>query len=216
MTPSPMNILLADDHVLFRQGLAALLSKEPGLKIVGHAANGLEALALIAEQPVDLVIIDLEMPLLNGIDTMLRAQRKALAPRFLCVSAHGEQRRVSAALDAGASGYLLKDCAVDELLKAVQAVVQGKFYLSPEIATAMVISQRSNPARQSGGEGPPLSPRERQILQLLVEGLTTRDIAERMHISSKTVSTHREHIMRKLGIKGIAQLTRYALREGWC
>jgi DNA-binding NarL/FixJ family response regulator len=216
MTPSPMNILLADDHVLFRQGLAALLSKDPGLKIVGHAANGLEALALIAEQPVDLVIIDLEMPLLNGIDTMLRAQRKAPAPRFLCVSAHGEQRRVSAALDAGASGYLLKDCAVDELLKAVQAVAQGKFYLSPEIATAMVISQRSNPARQSGGEGPPLSPRERQILQLLVEGLTTRDIAERMHISSKTVSTHREHIMRKLGIKGIAQLTRYALREGWC
>jgi DNA-binding NarL/FixJ family response regulator len=215
MSTGPLKILLVDDHILFRQGLAALLVREHDLHIIGQAANGLEALALIAPQPPDLVIIDLEMPLLNGIDTIARARQRAPALQFLCVSAHGEQRRISAALDAGASGYLLKDCAVDELVKAVRTVAQGRSYLSPEIATAMVLSQRLTNAQHSAPAGARLSPRERQILQLLVDGLTTRAIADSMHISCKTVSTHREHIMSKLNLKGIAQLTRYALREGW-
>ncbi|MEB0046822.1 MULTISPECIES: response regulator transcription factor [unclassified Pseudomonas] len=215
MSPAPLKILLVDDHSLFRQGLAALLLSEHDLRIVGQAANGLEALALIAPQPPDLMIIDLEMPLLNGIDTITRAHKLVPALRFLCVSAHGEQRRISAALDAGASGYLLKDCAADELVKAVRTVAQGRGYLSPEIATAMVLSQRLTHTKTPACAAASLSPRERQILQLLVEGLTTRAIADCMHISGKTVSTHREHIMSKLNLKGIAQLTRYALREGW-
>ncbi|WP_095107922.1 response regulator transcription factor [Pseudomonas sp. Irchel 3E20] len=215
MPDAPLDILLVDDHRLFRQGLAVLLGREPDMQVTGLAANGLEALALLAQAQPGLVILDLEMPLLNGIDTLLRAHQRHPGLRFLCVSAHREQWRISAALDAGALGYLLKDCAVEELVKAVRTVAQGRAYLSPEIATEMVLSQRLAKAQQGAAPGANLSPRERQILQLLVEGLTTRAIAERMHISSKTVSTHREHIMSKLEIKGIAQLTRFALREGW-
>jgi DNA-binding NarL/FixJ family response regulator len=205
-------VLLVDDHQLFRQGLAALLGAEADMDVVGHAENGLQALAQMDVLRPELVVLDMEMPQLNGIDTLVRARQAYPDLRFLCVSAHGELRKIAQALESGASGYLLKECAADELLKALRIVAGGRIYLSPEVATDMVAQQ--HPSLRNGLAGAPLSPREKQILLLLVEGCTTRVIAERMHISSKTVSTHREHIMGKLNLKGIAQLTRYALREG--
>jgi DNA-binding NarL/FixJ family response regulator len=209
---APLRVLLVDDHQLFRQGLAALLAAEADMHVVGQAENGLQALSQIDLLRPELVVLDMEMPLLNGIDTLLRARQAYPAVRCLCVSAHGELRKIALALESGACGYLLKDCAAEELLKALRSVAGGRIYLSPEVATEMVAHQ--HPSQRTGVAGAPLSPREKQILQLLVEGCTTRAIAERMHISSKTVSTHREHIMSKLNVKGIAQLTRYALREG--
>ncbi len=207
-----VKILLVDDHQLFRQGMVALLSRERDLSIVGQAQNGVQALAQIELQQPQLMILDLEMPLLSGLDTLSRARLKYPDLRVLCLSAHGELRRISQALESGACGYLLKECAYEELVKAVRAIAGGRAYLSPDVATAMAIGRHAS--QRNGLAGAPLSPREKQILQLLVEGCTTRAIAERMHISSKTVSTHREHIMAKLNLKGIAQLTRYALREG--
>ncbi|MGF6097586.1 response regulator [Pseudomonas sp. 18175] len=212
MSGGPLRILLVDDHQLFRQGLMALLGQERDMSIVGQAGDGLQALSQIDQQQPELVILDLEMPQLNGLDTLSRARLKSPNLRVLCLSAHGDLRKISQALEAGACGYLLKECACDELLKAVRTVASGRVYLSPDVATAMAVNR--HPSQRNGLAGAPLSPREKQILQLLVDGCTTRAIAECMHISSKTVSTHREHIMAKLNLKGIAQLTRYALREG--
>lgn len=209
---SRLKIMLVDSQALFRQGLAALLSRHEELQVIAQAADGENALAAMARQAPDLVIIDPEIPRLNGIDTLLRARQRYPTVRFLCLSPHSEQYRVNAALDAGAAGYLLKDCEFEECITAILKVARGQVYLSPEIATAMALSQRS---AGSTCANPALSHRERQVLQLLAEGLSTRDIAERLHISGKTVSTHREHIMNKLNLKGIAQLTRYAVRQGW-
>jgi DNA-binding NarL/FixJ family response regulator len=206
-------VLLADDHTLFREGLAALLEREADMTVIGQAGDGMEALRMAQALLPDVIALDLGMPVLNGIDALCRIVPDVPSARVLCLSAHGEQRMIAAALDAGALGYLLKDCACDDLGKAIRTVAGGRSYLSPEVATAMVASLRC--ARHHGSIEPSakLSTRERQILQLLVEGHSTREIAERLHISGKTVGTHREHIMAKLQVKGIAQLTRYAIRE---
>ncbi|WP_339456416.1 response regulator transcription factor [Pseudomonas sp. EA_65y_Pfl1_P120] len=212
MSATPLRVLLVDDHVLFRQGLAALLARETDIEVVGHAANGLEALTKINLLHPHMVILDLEMPLLNGLDTLRRARSDYPTLRVLCLSAYAQLQKVSMALKAGALGYLLKDCAVDEVIKALRTIASGRVYISPELATALVVNQHL--LQHDYLPGATLSPRERQILQLLVVGHTTRKIAESLHISCKTVSTHREHIMAKLNVNGIAQLTRYALREG--
>lgn len=214
-TPCTLRILLIDPHALFRQGLAALLSARQDLQVIGQAADAEQALLALASASPDLVIIDPQMPGLNGIDLLTRALHRFPDTRFLCLCAHGERYRVNAALDAGAAGYLLKECGIDECLKAIDKIARGQVYLCAEVATTLALSQRS--MANSGLRGPKavLSQRELQVLQLLAEGLSTREIAERLFISAKTVSTHREHIMQKLKLKGIAQLTRYALSEGW-
>lgn len=210
----PIRVLLVDDHRLFREGLAALLSKESDMEVVGQAADGMEALRMTDGLRPDVVALDLGMPALNGIDAIGRILPLSSSVRVLCVSAHGEQRMIAAALDAGALGYLLKDCAYEELGKAIRTVAGGHSYLSAAVATATLASLRSARSHGTPAPGAALSARERHILQLLVEGHSTREIAEQLHISTKTVGTHREHIMSKLQVKGIAQLTRYAIREG--
>ncbi|GAB3480105.1 response regulator [Azotobacter salinestris] len=209
----PVRILLVDDHTLFREALAILLARETDLDVVGQAANGEQALALVRQLAPDIMLLDLEMPVLNGLDTLARLPR-AGSPRVLCVSAHSEQRRIQAALAAGAAGYIIKDCARDELSKAIRIVASGGAYLSQDLATSLIFQQRELSAGSCRAPAELLSLRERQILQLMVEGLSSRQIAEGLHISIKTVNTHREHIMAKLKVKGIAQLTRYVLREG--
>lgn len=206
-------ILLADDHRIMREGLASLLRREPDLEIAGEAADGLEAVRLARELQPDLVITDISMPGLNGIEAIGRILQDVAGVRTLCLSVHDEKRLVAAVMDAGASGYLLKDCAYEELLRAVRTVLANRVYISPSIAGVLMQEYRE---RRTGGHTAfsELTTREREVVQLIAEGYSTREIAERLHVSAKTVGTHREHVMAKLQVNGTAELTRYAIREG--
>jgi DNA-binding NarL/FixJ family response regulator len=204
-------VLLADDHELFAEGLATLLNTEPHLEVVGTVGDGNEAVRQVREQEPDVVIMDLSMPNLSGIEAtqLIKAERPNV--KVLCLSMHADRGYVMGALDAGASGYLLKDSAKKELLTAIRAVMADQVYLSPAVA-GMVLD-----AAKSGGATPTLellTERERQIVQLLTRGKSTKEIAGRLHLSVKTVGTHRSHVMEKLDIHSIAELTKFAIREG--
>lgn len=209
-----VRILLAEDSQLMRDGLAALLRQEPGMELVGQAADGAECVELARTARPDVVIMDLAMPRLNGIEATIRILDESPGTRVICLSVHDEQKLVSAVIDAGAVGYLLKDCAFDELAKAVHTVMGQQVYISPAIAAVLVADYR---ARREGADESAftrLTAREREIVQLLAEGHTTRQISSQLKVSPKTVATHREHAMAKLNISSIAQLTRYAISEG--
>jgi len=206
--------VLADDHRIMRQGLAALLGREPDICVVGEAADGLEAVKVsLALQP-DLVIADLSMPKLNGIEAIRRILDKMPETKTICLSVHSDPQRVAAVIDAGARGYLLKDCAFEELVRAVRLVLRDKVYLSPEIAGIVLEGYRGRRSDAEPSAFSGLTTREREVLQLLAEGYATKDIANRLKVSPKTVGAHREHVMRKLEIHNIAELTRYAIMEG--
>lgn len=209
-----IRLLLADDHRIVREGIAALLAREPDIELVGQANDGVEVLNLARELRPDLVIIDISMPGLNGMEAMRRIFTEAPNVRVLCLSVHDEKQLVAAVIDAGASGYLLKDCAFEELVRAVRAVMAGQVYLSPAIASIVVEGYRAKRADTGASAFSQLTPKEREIVQLLAEGHSTKEIAMRLSVSAKTVGTHREHIMDKLQLHSIAQLTRYAIREG--
>lgn len=208
-------IILADDHRILREGIAAMLRQVPEFEIVGEASDGNETVRLARELRPDLVVTDVSMPGLNGIEAIRRIVEDVPGVRTLCLSVHDEKRLVSAVMDAGASGYLLKDCAFDELLRAVRAVLAGQVWISPAIAGVLMEDYRN---RRAGATTPSafseLTAREREVIQLIAEGCSTREIAERLHVSAKTVGTHREHLMAKLRVNGTAELTRYAIREG--
>ena len=209
-----IRILLAEDSQLMRDGLAALLQQEPGMSLVGQAADGAECVSLARKVRPNVVIMDLAMPRLNGIEATLRILDEAPQIKVICLSVHDEQRLVSAVIDAGACGYLLKDCAFNELAQAVNTVVANQVYISPSIAAILVADYR---ARRDGAEETAfsqLTTREREIVQLLAEGHSTKQISSHLRVSPKTVATHREHAMAKLNISSIAQLTRYAITEG--
>jgi DNA-binding NarL/FixJ family response regulator len=209
-----IRVVLADDHQIMRQGLAALLEREPDIDIVGEAADGVEAVkACLALRP-DLLIADLSMPKLNGIDAIRRVLDRMPEIRTMCLSIHSDPQRVAAVIVAGARGYLLKDCAFKELVQAVRLVLSDKVYLSPEIAGIVLESYRGRRSDTEASAFSGLTTREREVLQLLAEGHATKDIAHRLKVSPKTVGAHREHVMRKLEIHNIAELTRYAILEG--
>ena len=210
--PGTVRVLLADDHQLFLEGLRALLGEQPGLLVVGEAANGRQAVAAARSLEPNIVVMDLSMPGMNGIEATRRIVRELPDVKVICLSMHSEARFVEAALEAGAAGYLLKDCASDELLAAVETVSGGKTYISPSIASLVVTALRSR-ERQSTAFTL-LTQREREVLQLLAEGHSTKQIAAHLGVSIKTVGTHREHIMQKLDIHSIAGLTKYAIGEG--
>jgi DNA-binding NarL/FixJ family response regulator len=209
-----IRLLLAEDHRIVREGLAALLLREPDMDLVGEAADGAELLKLARELHPDLVITDLSMPGLNGMEAMRRILAEVADVKILCLSVHDERPLVAAVIDAGAAGYLLKDCAFTELVRAVRAAVAGQVYLSPAIAGIVVEGYRAKRADAVESAFSQLTAKEREIVQLLAEGHSTKEIAARLSVSSKTVGTHREHIMGKLQLHSIAQLTRYAIREG--
>ena len=208
-----IRIIIADDHGIMREGLAAMLGRQADLQIVAQACDGLELVRLARELNPDLVITDLSMPGLNGIEAVGRLRADAPDIKVLCLSVHQEKRLAAAVMDAGASGYLLKDCAFEELLRAVRSVLANQTYISPRIAGALVQHYRERPPRGHSAFTE-LTGREREVVQLIAEGYTTKAIAERLHLSAKTIGTHREHIMEKLRLNGTAQLTRYAIREG--
>ena len=207
-------IVLADDHRLMTECLRALLEKDPNLKVVGEATNGREALALVQQLRPDLVLMDASMPDLNGIEATRRLRVTQPRAAVLCLSMHAESCYVKAMLEAGAAGYVLKECAGEELLRAIRVVMAGQVYLSPAISGSVVEVLRSRVPAGIAWREHALTDREREVLQLLAEGYSTKEIGGRLHLSVKTVATHREHIMAKLGIHSIAGLTRYAITEG--
>jgi DNA-binding NarL/FixJ family response regulator len=211
---SVIKVVLADDHRLLRQGLLSLLEPEPGIEVVGEAANGREALELACSEAPDVVVTDIGMPDANGAVATRKILEATQNTRILALSAHSERRYVARMLEAGASGYLTKDCAVDELVEAIQIVHAGNTYLSPSVADTVVkeyLLQRY-PDEKSPSQA--LTEREREILQVLAEGKTTRMIARNLEISPKTVASHRRNIMDKLECNSIAELVKYAVRHG--
>ena len=215
-----MKILLCDDHRMMRDGLRVILEKE-GLEVIGEAANGRDVIPLVAELHPDLVVMDISMPELNGIDATRRLLAQFPDLKVVGLSMNSDRRYVVAMFAAGAAGYLLKSSASEELIQAVRVVATGLKYVSPAVAGSflddyMDHAQGAQPASGSSGPGmsKPLSSREREVLQLLAEGNSSKDIAAQLDIAATTVETHRRQIMDKLQLRTIAELTKYAVREG--
>jgi two-component system response regulator NreC len=209
-----IKVLLADDHQIMREGLASLLEKHPDLNVVGQAGEGRAAVRLAQELQPDVVVMDIGMPGLNGIEATRQIVAATPGVKVIALSVHAESPFVAGMLQAGAAGYLLKHNAAEELVRAVRLVVQGQTYLCPQIAGQVVegFVGKGSPAGPSVFTV--LSPREREVLQLYAEGKITRQIAALLHISPKTVEFHRRQIMDKLGYSSFADLIKYAIREG--
>lgn len=207
-------ILIADDHKVIREGLRALIATREDMEVVGEAADGRQAVELAVSLQPDVVIMDVGMPELNGIEAARQITRSCPNTRLVALSINADQRFVSEMLQAGAGAYLIKTCDFEELVKAIQCVLSGRKYLSPDITSAVVDDYlRRIP---NGAQSPTraLSPKEREVLQLLAEGNSVKDVAAKLHVSVKTVHTHRQHLMDKLGLSSLADLTKYAIREG--
>ena len=205
-------VLLADDHKILRQGLRTLLEQEKDIQIVGEADNGRSSVKLTGELAPDVVIMDVAMPDLNGIDATRRITEADPRTRVLALSMHSDGRYVKGMLQAGARGYILKDCAAEELTHAIRTVMAGQVYVSPGVTGTIV----NDYVRQLTAADEPaiLTRREREVLQLLAEGGSTANIAAGLNLSVKTIETHRKRIMDKLDLRSIAELTKYAIREG--
>lgn len=209
-----IRVLLADDHGLFREGLRALLEQQIDIEVVAEVNDGRAAVKAALKCMPDVAVMDVSMPGMNGVEATRQIKTAQRGTKVICLSMHADAPFVTAALEAGASGYLLKECALAELVRAIHAVRANQSYLSPVITELIVLGYTT---RRAGGEAPatgPLTRREREILQLIAEGHGTRDIAGRLCVSVKTVGTHREHLMDKLNIHSIAGLTKYAIRTG--
>ena len=211
-----IRILLVDDHQMFREGLRAILQRDDKLTVVGEASDGRQAMEMATGRLApDVIVMDIGMPGLNGVDATRQILSQNREARVIALSAHTDRRFVAAMLAAGASGYVLKEAAGEEILRAVLVVHRGGKYLSPEIA-GIVIEDFLGHGIAAGAPRSrvTLAPREREIVQLLAEGKTSKDVAGLLHISIKTVETHRRNIMGKLKLGSIAALTKFAIREG--
>jgi DNA-binding NarL/FixJ family response regulator len=208
-----VRILLADDHTLMRAGIRSLLEKIPGVEVVGEAADGREALGLVKTRLPNVVLMDIAMSGLNGLDATARVVKEFPQVRVIILSMHANEEYVLQTLRTGASGYLLKDAATAELELAIQAVVRGDTYLSPAISKRVIDDYLG---RVNGEKTPldQLTPRQREILQLIAEGKSTKEIAFLLNVSIKTIETHRLQLMDRLGIYDIAGLVRHAMRIG--
>ncbi|MEI6148977.1 MAG: response regulator transcription factor [bacterium] len=209
-----MRILLADDHAIVRLGLKSLLSSEPDMEVVADVGDGGSAVRLARELLPDVVVMDITMTDLNGIDATHQIVSRNASVKVLCLSMHKQKQMICAALQSGALAYLVKNCAVRELAGAVRTGYSGKMYRSPEIAGEVMREFMREGDASEGGAFAVLSGREREVLQRIAQGRSTKEIGGDLHISEKTVATHRTAIMNKLHSNSVADLTRYAIREG--
>jgi DNA-binding NarL/FixJ family response regulator len=209
-----ITILVVDDHKILRQGLRTLLTRESDLEVLAEAEDGRDAVRLVRELSPQVVIMDVGMPDLNGIEATRQILQESPETKVIALSMHSDRRFVTNMIKAGASGYLLKDSAFEELATAIRVVMARKTYLSHEIAHVVVKDYVQGGSKDDPSVFSILSPREREVLQLMAEGKTNRLIAETLNVSLKTVETHRQQIMNKLEIHNIVELTKYAIREG--
>ena len=208
-----IRVLLADDHQIIRDGLISLLANESDIEVVGEASNGRAAVEMTQRLKPDIVVMDITMPGLNGIEATRQVRAVSSDIKVLALSMHSDKRFVAGVLHAGASGYVLKNCAFRELIQAIHTVAVNQTYLSPMIADIVVESYvRHSPLPDSSLSV--LTPREREVLQLISEGKPVKEIAAVLYLSHKTIEKHREQIMRKLKAHSVAELTKYAIREG--
>ena len=212
--PQPVRILLADDHALVRRGVRLILDHEPGLEVVAEAGDGAEAVALARDLDIDLAVLDVAMPRMTGLQAAREMSRRRNPPRILMLSMYDNEQYFFESLKAGASGYVLKSVADQDLVEACHAAMRGESFLYPGVASALV---RDYLERVRRGERVPatvLTPREDEVIKLIAEGYSSREIADALVISPKTVERHRSNILAKLGMRDRTDLTRYAIRAG--
>ncbi|MFA5252448.1 MAG: response regulator transcription factor [Phycisphaerae bacterium] len=208
-----IRIILADDHEILRHGISKSFEQESDFKVIGQASDGHSAVDLVRELSPDVVIMDIGMPDLNGVEATRKITKNHPKVKVIGLSMHSSDKYVREMFKAGASGYLLKNCSFEELTEAVRAVAGGKTYISSSIGD-MIVKEYASKSDEEKSVFSVLSEREREVLQLLAEGKTTKQIAKRLHISPKTVEAHRLRIMERLKIDNVAQLTKYAIQEG--
>ncbi|NTW18051.1 MAG: response regulator transcription factor [Syntrophaceae bacterium] len=209
-----VNVLLADDHKIVRDGLRILIENHGNMNVVAEAENGQKAITLARELHPQVIIMDISMPDMNGIDATRRITSDFPGIKVIALSMHTDRHFVVGMLEAGAAGYLLKDCAFEELVNAIHTVLDNHTYLSPTITDIVVRNYVRKESKPSLVVSTELTPRERELLQLLAEGLTAKQIAKSLGVSVKTVETHRRNIAQKLGANSVAELIKYAIREG--
>ena len=210
-----MRVLLADDHGIVRRGLRSLLESEPGLQVVGEAADGLEAIRLCTEIKPDVLILDIGLPKLNGIDVAARVQKLDPAPWVIVLTMHTDESYILRALAAGARAYLLKDATDEDLLPAIRAAAKGRPYFSPAVTSVLVEDYlRQLQSRGLTDTYHLLTDREREVLQLLAEGRTNKDVAALLEVGVSTIETHRANLMQKLNLHNTAEIVLYAVRKG--
>jgi DNA-binding NarL/FixJ family response regulator len=208
-----IKIILADDHKLMREGLKSLLNQQADISVVGQADNGREAVQLTERMGPDVVVMDVSMPDLNGIDATRQILSRAPRTRVIALSMHSDRQFVVEMLRAGAAGYMVKDSAFEELASAIRTVARGQTYLAARIGKLSMEDLKTD-FHEQPLVAPRLTDREREVLQLIAEGKGTKEIAAELFLSAKTVETHRQHLMDKLDMYSVAELTKYAIREG--
>ncbi len=214
MTPLKTRILLADDHALVRHGLRLVLDAQPDMEVVAEVGDGAEAVKRGLDEDVDLAVIDISMPRMTGLQAARELHRRRPRLRILMLSMHENERYLYEALKAGASGYVVKTVADRDLVEAVRAAVRGEKFLYPGAVTPLIADFLHRARQELPLREEPLSPREQEILKLVAEGYTNKQIAEALVISEKTVERHRANILEKLGMRDRVELTRYAIRQG--
>jgi DNA-binding NarL/FixJ family response regulator len=209
-----IKILIADDHQVLREGIRSLLEKQGNMEVIAEAPDGRTAVNLARKLNPDVIIMDIAMPDLNGIDATRQILSDSPDIKIVVLSMHSDRRFVAEMLKAGASGYLLKNSAFQQLTNAIQSVIEGRNYLCPEIGEVVIDDYVKKLSNNGMVQNSPLTAREREVLQLIAEGKSTKQVASQLNVSIKTADSHRQQLMRKLNIRSVAELTKYAIREG--
>jgi len=209
-----IKVLLAEDHHIMRQGLRSLLEQHSKISIVGEAKDGRETIQLAQKLEPDVIVMDISMPNLNGMEATYQILEDLPEVKIIGLSVHSDEQFISGMFRAGACGYLLKDCVIDELVSAIDTVVRNQIYISPSISKQVIKDYRQYLDKDETSVFNLLSQREREVLQLIAEGKSTKEVADKLYVSEKTIATHRQNIMNKLDIYSIPELVKYAIKEG--